>query len=109
MIKPIAHTNSLAHTKYSSQAFKSKHGHCYVPQKYVPNPSLGGWVARQRHIRRKWEDSHEGRTPCDDHKIDCDVKSPLGMHERMNMLRSIGLSSSIGKFKYLKVVFQLVK
>jgi len=62
--------------------FKSKHGHCNVPQKYEKNTSLGGWVARQRLIMRKWE-------------VDGSVK-PRWTDERMKKLKSIGLSSSIG-------------
>ena len=30
------------------QQFKLQHGHCLVPRKYDPNPSLSAWVATQR-------------------------------------------------------------
>jgi len=33
--------------------FKQQHGHCLVPQKYPPNPSLGNWVMSQRYHYRK--------------------------------------------------------
>jgi len=30
-------------------SFRKTHGHCNVPQKYLPNKALGKWVHRQRH------------------------------------------------------------
>ena len=34
------------------KVFKKKHGHCHVPQRYVPNKSLGKWVHKQRQIAK---------------------------------------------------------
>lgn len=31
------------------QEFRDQHGHCLVPNRYLPNRKLGGWVKRQRH------------------------------------------------------------
>ena len=33
-------------------AFKEKHGHCNVPQKYTENKALGSWVCGQRERKR---------------------------------------------------------
>eukprot|EP00980_Cylindrotheca_fusiformis_P030502 scaffold24920_cov117-Cylindrotheca_fusiformis.AAC.2 len=33
-------------------AFKEEHGHCRVPQHYVPNIHLSQWVKRQRYYRK---------------------------------------------------------
>ena len=30
--------------------FREEHGHCEVPKSYVEDPSLGGWVSRQRTL-----------------------------------------------------------
>ena len=32
--------------------FKKKHGHCDVPFRYQPNPTLGHWVANIRHAKK---------------------------------------------------------
>ena len=32
--------------------FKERHRHCDVPVKWPENPQLGGWVARQRHLKK---------------------------------------------------------
>ena len=39
--------------------FKEQFGHCLVPQRYAANPTLGGWVKKQR-CRYKW---HQERKP----------------------------------------------
>jgi len=34
------------------KAFKKEHGHCDVPFRYQPNPTLGHWVANIRHAKK---------------------------------------------------------
>eukprot|EP00586_Coscinodiscus_wailesii_P021811 CAMPEP_0172491092 /NCGR_PEP_ID=MMETSP1066-20121228/21782_1 /TAXON_ID=671091 /ORGANISM="Coscinodiscus wailesii, Strain CCMP2513" /LENGTH=258 /DNA_ID=CAMNT_0013259941 /DNA_START=90 /DNA_END=866 /DNA_ORIENTATION=- len=36
--------------------FKSRHGHCNVPHKFIPNLSLGNWVATNRASYKKLEE-----------------------------------------------------
>jgi superfamily II DNA or RNA helicase len=33
------------------QAFKEENGHCAVPKRYPPNPSLGSWIVYQRQFK----------------------------------------------------------
>eukprot|EP00573_Skeletonema_grethae_P000600 CAMPEP_0201685390 /NCGR_PEP_ID=MMETSP0578-20130828/118_1 /ASSEMBLY_ACC=CAM_ASM_000663 /TAXON_ID=267565 /ORGANISM="Skeletonema grethea, Strain CCMP 1804" /LENGTH=372 /DNA_ID=CAMNT_0048169255 /DNA_START=110 /DNA_END=1228 /DNA_ORIENTATION=- len=56
-------------------AFKLKHGHCNVPQKYPPNKSLGIWVNKQRMEYNK--------------RIDGKKKSSLN-DSRLEQLQSLG-------------------
>lgn len=56
-------------------AFKLKHGHCNVPQKYPPNKSLGIWVNKQRMEYNK--------------RIDGKKKSSLN-DTRLEQLQSLG-------------------
>jgi hypothetical protein len=39
------------------KAFKAipEHGHCNVPNRYPPNPSLGVWVSTQRYQKQKYD------------------------------------------------------
>lgn len=57
------------------KAFKLKHGHCNVPQKYPPNKSLGIWVNKQRMEYNK--------------RIDGKKKSSLN-DTRLEQLQSLG-------------------
>ena len=41
-------------------AFKEKFGHCYVPSKYLDNPSLGMWC---RNMRYSYKRDQEGKKP----------------------------------------------
>jgi hypothetical protein len=39
--------------KYNQLAvFKAQHGHCDVPVMWPENPQLGGWIGRQRHLKK---------------------------------------------------------
>ena len=40
------------------KAFKEKKGHCYVPDRFPENPSLGNWVRWQRFNRRELTPEH---------------------------------------------------
>ena len=42
------------------QAFKEKHGHCYVPSQYKENKRLGSWCARLRMIKAGTQHNPEG-------------------------------------------------
>ena len=35
------------------QEFKDKYGHCHVPQRFLPNKSLGKWVHKHRQMARE--------------------------------------------------------
>lgn len=35
------------------KAFRKREGHCLVPPRYPENPKLGGWVSKQREIRKR--------------------------------------------------------
>ena len=50
------------------ESFKKEHGHCNVPMRYEPNPSLGTWVRRMRQ----------------------DAKKGLLEQERVNRLKALG-------------------
>lgn len=39
--------------------YKEEHGDCQVPQKYLPNPSLGTWVNKQRMEYKLLMDGHK--------------------------------------------------
>lgn len=54
--------------------FKKQHDHCHVPQRYLPNKSLGKWVHKQRQEFRK---------------LKCGQPSSL-TPERIEALKSIG-------------------
>jgi hypothetical protein len=51
-------------------------GHCFVPQRYGPNPQLGTWVNNQRTQYKAWKEDRFG---------------PMS-EERVNMLEGIGFS-----------------
>lgn len=67
------------------QRYKSIHGHCNVPQKYILNPRLGRWLAQQRISMRKAKcESKPGS------------KGGKAMLERVHRLKEIGVFPSIG-------------
>ena len=35
------------------RSYQLEHGHCYVPKRFVANPSLGNWVNKQRQLYRR--------------------------------------------------------
>jgi len=35
--------------------FRSKNGHCFVPNRYPPHPALGNWVSTQRRVYKLWK------------------------------------------------------
>ena len=61
--------------------FQKQHGHCKVPQRYMPNIHLGRWVTRQRHY---YKQMLEG-------------KSSWMTIERAQQLEKIGFDSDILK------------
>lgn len=40
-------------------AFKSRHGHCLVPNRYPDNPQLGSWVSTQRRQYKLMQELHK--------------------------------------------------
>lgn len=53
-VEPIAYTDGLWMKRYGElKEFIATHGHCRVPAKWPPNPSLATWVVRQRSWREK--------------------------------------------------------
>lgn len=42
-------------------AFQQQHGHCRVPEGWVENPRLAGWVASQRRLESKLSDERKRR------------------------------------------------
>jgi len=62
-IDPKSRSESSWLKRYRELAvFKSRHGHCNVPQKYSLNPSLGRWVHKQRHDLLKIQISADDET-----------------------------------------------
>ena len=43
----------ITHRINDLKAFKKEHGHCNVPHKYQPNPTLGYWVATIRRRKKQ--------------------------------------------------------
>jgi hypothetical protein len=73
------------------QAFKSKYGHCNVPQTHEANPGLGRWLAQQRIGMRK---THWESKPVS--------KQDKKKYDRMSRLKQLGVSSFIGMQSGLK-------
>lgn len=68
------------------QAFKSRHGHCNVPQTYKVNPELGGWLARQRMMMRATKSQTEP----------CSSRGDKTKQDRISRLKELGVVASIG-------------
>ena len=62
----------FAHRLKEIQDFKVKFGHCMIPHKYPPNPSLGTWIDTQRRRHRKFT---QMKTKFEAENPECDEKS----------------------------------
>ena len=55
---PILGVEEVGHAFYRKlselDAYIQLHGHCRVPKRYAPNPSLGNWVNKQRQQYKKY-------------------------------------------------------
>ena len=54
-IKPRGVQVSWKQRIHDLEAFKKKHCHCNVPQRYSLNPALGHWVANLRQRKKRGE------------------------------------------------------
>ena len=93
-------------------AFKQRHGHCRVPDRYPQNPSLAGWVRRQRseyhndlQQRRKVEEASIVSAAVPE-----TARSPNAVsHERKAALLKIGFDFDPQRTKWEEKYKELVK